>query len=70
MTTRSVSIEEAATKAGVSRRTIYNRIADGTLLTIRVGQSQRVTPETLDYFIAICKSRAPVVGTPLRVVSP
>jgi excisionase family DNA binding protein len=40
---RSVSLDHAAEILGVSRRTIYNRIRDGRLLTIRTrGGSQRV----------------------------
>ena len=45
---RSVSIEQAANLLGVSRRTIYNRIREGRLLTIRtLGGSQRVLVESL-----------------------
>jgi excisionase family DNA binding protein len=40
---RSVSLDHAAKLLGVSRRTIYNRIRDGRLQTIRtLGGSQRV----------------------------
>ena len=40
---RSVSIEQAAQLLGVSRRTVYYRIRDGRLRTIRtLGGSQRV----------------------------
>jgi len=40
---RSVSLDQAAQILGVSRRTIYNRIRDGRLQTIRtLGGSQRV----------------------------
>jgi len=40
---RSVSLDHAAELLGVSRRTIYNRIRDGRLHTIRtLGGSQRV----------------------------
>jgi len=40
---RSVSLDHAAEMLGVSRRTIYNRIRDGRLQTIRtLGGSQRV----------------------------
>jgi excisionase family DNA binding protein len=45
---RSVSIDQAATLLTVSRRTIYNRIRDGRLQTIRtMGGSQRVLVESL-----------------------
>jgi excisionase family DNA binding protein len=45
---RSVSIDEAAAILGVSRRTIYNRIRDGLLQTVRtLGGSQRVLVESL-----------------------
>ena len=46
---RSVSIEQAANLLNVSRRTIYNRIRNGRLQTIRTrGGSQRVLIESLD----------------------
>ena len=46
---RSVSIEQAAQLLGVSRRTVYNRIRDGKLQTIRTfGGSQRVLVTSLD----------------------
>lgn len=45
---RSVSIDQAAALLNVSRRTIYNRIRDGRLQTIRtLGGSQRVLIESL-----------------------
>ena len=46
---RSVSIDQAAQLLHVSRRTIYNRIRDGRLVTIRtLGGSQRVLLESLN----------------------
>lgn len=48
---RSVSIDQAAQLLKVSRRTIYNRIRDGRLQTIRtMGGSQRVLMESLYEF--------------------
>jgi len=45
---RSVSIDRAAELLNVSRRTIYNRIRDGRLQTIRTRcGSQRVVLESL-----------------------
>ena len=45
---RSVSLDHAADLMGVSRRTIYNRIRDGRLQTIRtLGGSQRVLLDSL-----------------------
>ena len=45
---RSVSIDQAAQLLNVSRRTIYNRIKEGRLATIRtLGGSQRVLVESL-----------------------
>ena len=45
---RSVPIQQAALLLNVSRRTIYNRIRDGRLRTIRtIGGSQRVLVESL-----------------------
>ena len=45
---RSVTIDQAAALLQVSRRTIYNRIREGKLLTIRtIGGSQRVLLSSL-----------------------
>jgi excisionase family DNA binding protein len=46
---RSVTIDQAANLLQVSRRTIYNRIREGKLQTIRtMGGSQRVLVSSLD----------------------
>ncbi len=46
---RSVTIDQAATLLHVSRRTIYNRIREGKLQTIRtIGGSQRVLLASLE----------------------
>lgn len=46
---RSVSIDQAARLLDVSRRTIYNRIREGRLRTVRtLGGSQRVLLESLN----------------------
>lgn len=46
---RSVTIDQAAALLRVSRRTIYNRIREGKLQTIRtIGGSQRVLVSSLD----------------------
>ena len=48
LTGRSVSLEQAAALLGVSRRTIYYRIREGRLQTIRTRNgSQRVLLESL-----------------------
>jgi excisionase family DNA binding protein len=58
---RSVTIDQAAALLHVSRRTIYNRIREGKLQTIRtIGGSQRVVLSSLD------GSRKPV-WTPVAV---
>jgi excisionase family DNA binding protein len=45
---RSVTIDQAALLLGVSRRTIYYRIREGRLRTIRtLGGSQRVLMESV-----------------------
>ena len=45
---RSVSLMQAAALLQVSRRTIYNRIRDGQLATIRIHGSQRVLTSSLN----------------------
>jgi excisionase family DNA binding protein len=45
-----VTIDRAAQLMGVSRRTVYNRIRDGRLRTVRtLGGSQRVLLESLPF---------------------
>ncbi len=47
-TGRSVSLDQAAQLLRVSRRTVYNRIREGRLVTIRtIGGSQRVLLDSL-----------------------
>ena len=47
--TRSVFVEDAAQLLGVSRRTVYYRIRDGKLRTMRTaGGSQRVLVESIE----------------------
>ncbi len=47
---RSVSLDHAAERLGVSRRTIYNWIREGRLQTIRtLGGSQRVVIDPADF---------------------
>jgi|GEM_PF-3448471 len=46
---RSVAIERAAQLLGISRRTVYNRIKDGRLSTLRTPSgSQRVLLASID----------------------
>jgi excisionase family DNA binding protein len=48
---RSVSLDHAAQMLGVSRRTVYNRIREGRLQTIRTrGGSQRVLLDSVQCF--------------------
>ncbi|MEP7304196.1 MAG: helix-turn-helix domain-containing protein [Acidobacteriota bacterium] len=50
---RSVSLDEAAQRLHVSRRTVYNRIREGRLETIRTpGGSQRVLLTSLSRWVA------------------
>ena len=54
---RSVSLDHAAQLLGVSRRTIYNRIRDGRLQTIRtIGGSQRVLLDSVQESVRNLKS--------------
>lgn len=49
---RSVTIDQAAQLLGVSRRTVYYRIREGRLRTVRtLGGSQRVLVESLQEFV-------------------
>jgi excisionase family DNA binding protein len=47
--TKSVFVEEAAQLLGISRRTVYYRIREGRLRTVRTaGGSQRVLVESIE----------------------
>ena len=68
---RSVSIEQAAQMLGVSRRTIYNRIRDGRLQTIRtLGGSQRVLVESLQMQAQRTSAEWPARPSPRRMPEP
>ena len=55
---RSVFIEQAMRMLGVSKRTVYYRIQEGRLRTIRVrGGSQRVLIESIRDLVATDKQR-------------
>jgi excisionase family DNA binding protein len=68
---RSVSIDQAAQLLHVSRRTIYNRIRDGRLVTIRtLGGSQRVLVDSLNEFgLSSQMLPSPVQSFALRTVT-
>lgn len=44
----TVSIEEAARRLELSKRSVYYRIREGELRTVRVGRSQRVLTASLE----------------------
>jgi excisionase family DNA binding protein len=48
MPAKSVLVDHAAVLLGVSRRTVYYRIREGRLRTIRLGVTQRVLLESID----------------------
>lgn len=52
----SLSLDQAAARLGKSRRSIYNYINAGRLLTLRtLGGSQRVTIESIERFETVNK---------------
>ena len=44
--------EEAAEALSVSRATVYELMAAGTLASVKIGRSRRVTREALEQFVA------------------
>ena len=63
---RSVFVEDAATLLGVSRRTVYYRIRQGKLRTIRTrGGSQRVLLESIEALLRDQLSKRSI-GAPLK----
>ncbi len=62
---RSVSLDHAAELLGVSRRTIYNRIREGRLQTIRtIGGSQRVLIDSVMDIRGALPEGGPLHGSP------
>ena len=60
---RSVSLDHAAELLGVSRRTIYNRIREGRLLTVRtLGGSQRVLLDSVQRGVRGVRPASVVAG--------
>ena len=59
---RSVSLMQAAAILQVSRRTIYNRIRDGHLATIRIHGSQRVLTSSLFGSDSVLREQPAVTG--------
>ena len=58
MSGRTVFIDDAAVLLGVSRRTIYYRIREGRLQTIRTrGGSQRVTLASIEVLLGAPRQR-------------
>ena len=56
---RSLLVNQAAELLGVSRRTVYNRIREGRLRTIRTrGGSQRVLVESVEALLRDERARA------------
>jgi excisionase family DNA binding protein len=45
---RAMSIREAAQSCGLSRATIYRLIADGKLVTLKIGSRRLVRPEAIE----------------------
>jgi len=66
---RSVSIDQAARLLSVSRRTIYNRIREGRLRTVRtLGGSQRVLVDSLHELGLSSPAFAPIAAPAVRSV--
>ena len=62
---RSVSLDHAAELLGVSRRTIYNRIREGRLITVRtIGGSQRVLIDSVEGEFRLTKPATVLRHTP------
>jgi excisionase family DNA binding protein len=59
---RSLLIEDAAVLLGVSRRTVYYRIREGRLETVRtIGGSQRVLLSSIEQFLREERGLPPLV---------
>jgi excisionase family DNA binding protein len=55
-TRKSVLVNQAADLLGVSRRTVYYRIRDGRLRTIKMGVSQRVLVDSIEELLQAAPS--------------
>jgi len=57
--------EEAAEVLGIGRTKVYSLIADGELLSVRIGKSRRVPRDALDEYIARLEDEARLALHPL-----
>jgi excisionase family DNA binding protein len=57
-TAEALSVEEAASAAGVSRTFLYERISSGELPTIKLGKRRLVRVEALRHWLASLETRA------------
>ena len=68
---RSVFVEDAAVLLGVSRRTVYYRIREGKLRTVRTpGGSQRVLVESIEALLREARARARARGAGVSGTDP
>src|SRR5262245_49437090 len=62
---RSVSLDHAAQLLGVSRRTVYNRIREGLLTTVRLPNgSQRVTIDSIANLLGVPELTFDAIANP------
>jgi excisionase family DNA binding protein len=61
-----LSITDAASRIGVSRRTVYRWIADGTLTTVGTGRGGRIAAEDLDGVTPPTRHRTPATSGDVR----
>jgi len=67
---RSVSLDHAAQLLGVSRRTIYNRIREGHLTTVRLANgSQRVTVDSIANLLGVPELTSDELANPDALVN-
>jgi excisionase family DNA binding protein len=60
------TVDEASRLTQLSRATLYRRIADGQLVSIRVGRARRISAQALEHFITVMEreSRRQIADRP------
>lgn len=61
--TMLLTAEEAAAELRIARRRIFEMIADGTLPSVKIGKSRRITRAALEDYIRGLETRKPARAT-------
>jgi excisionase family DNA binding protein len=58
-----LTAEETAAELRIARRRIFEMIADGTLPSVKIGKSRRITRTALEEYVKGLETRKPAAAT-------